>query len=71
MVMGPTGLGDMTEMQQMMPMPRNSIAMRGGDGPYGPIDMGGMFTVVKIRDDIDYAHDPGWYGKGPRAHRVS
>jgi len=61
MVMGTNGMGDMTEMQQMMPLPRNSIPMLGGAGPYGPIDMGGMFTVVKVRDSIDYGRDPGWY----------
>ncbi len=70
MVMGATGMGDMIEHQQRMAVPRNSIPMRGGDGPYGPIDMGGMFTVVKIRDDIDYGRDPDWYGAGPRASRV-
>ncbi len=61
MVMGTTGMGEMSEMQQMMAAPRNSIAMRGGDGPFGSIDMGGMFTVVKIREQIDYDRDPGWY----------
>ncbi len=71
MVMGPTGMGDMSEMQGMMPTPRNSIAMLGGAGPYGTIDMGGMFTIVKIRDDIDYGRDPGWYSSGPRAYRVN
>jgi hypothetical protein len=60
----------MAEMEQMVATPRNSIPMRGGAGPYGPIDMGGMFTLVKIRDDMDYARDPGWYTAGPRAHRV-
>jgi len=68
MVMGTTGLGEMSEMQ--MGAPRNSIPMLGGDGPYGTIDMGGMFTIVKIRDDMNYTHDPGWYSKGPRAKRV-
>ncbi|MCU1245220.1 MAG: sufI [Acidobacteria bacterium] len=72
MVMGTTGMGDMTEMQQMMATPRNSIAMRGGPGPYGAIDMGGMFTVVKIRERLDYARDPGWYEqpRGTSAWRV-
>jgi len=72
MIMGTTGMGDMTEMQQMMATPRNSIAMRGGDGPYGAIDMGGMFTVVKIRESIDYDRDPGWYKqpRGTSAYRV-
>jgi FtsP/CotA-like multicopper oxidase with cupredoxin domain len=72
MVMGTTGMGDMSEMQGMMATPRNSIAMRGGDGPYGAIDMGGMFTVVKIREHIDYNRDPGWYEQpqGTSAWRV-
>ena len=65
MVMGTNGMGDMAEHQQMMALPRNSIPMRGGVGPYGPIDMGGMFTIVKIREDLDYERDPGWY-KQPR-----
>lgn len=65
MVMGTGGMGEMTEHQSMMAMPRNSISMRGGVGPYGPIDMGGMFTIVKIRDDIDYGRDPGWYDRPP------
>ncbi len=72
MVMGTTGMGDMSEMQQMTATPRNSIAMRGGPGPYGAIDMGGMFTIVKIRDDMDYGRDPGWYEqpRGTSAYRV-
>jgi FtsP/CotA-like multicopper oxidase with cupredoxin domain len=72
MVMGTTGMGDMAEHQQMMATPRNSIPMRGGEGPYGPIDMGGMFTLLKIRDDMDYARDPGWYHqpRGTSAWRV-
>ena len=72
MMMGTNGLGDMSEMQQMMAMPRNSITMRGGEGPYGTIDMGGMFSVVKIREHIDYDRDPGWYQqpRGTSAYRV-
>jgi hypothetical protein len=35
--------------------------MRGGDGPHGIIDMGGMFTLVKIRDRLPGDADPGWY----------
>jgi hypothetical protein len=72
MVMGATGMGDMAEHQQMMAVPRNSIPMRGGEGPYGPIDMGGMFTVIKIRDGMDYGRDPGWYQqpRGTSAYRV-
>ena len=61
MVMGPTGMGDMSEMQGMMPIPRNAIPMRGGVGPYGPIDMGGMFTIIKVREGLTGYDDPGWY----------
>ena len=60
MSMGQAGMGEMAEMQGM-PVPRNSIPMRGGQGPYGAIDMGGMFTVLKVRERVAGAGDPGWY----------
>src|SRR6058998_1428875 len=59
MTMGSTGMGEMAEMG--MAVPRNSIPMVGGKGPFGPIDMGGMFTVLKVRDGITSFDDPGWY----------
>jgi len=61
MVMGTSGMGGMSAHLPMMGVPRNSIPMKGASGPYGEIEMGGMFTVLKIRDDIDYNKDPGWY----------
>jgi len=57
MTMGSTGMGDMMEMSQ----PDNSISMLGGDGPFGMIDMGGMFTILKVRDKLTGDKDPGWY----------
>jgi FtsP/CotA-like multicopper oxidase with cupredoxin domain len=59
MTMGQDGMGEMGDMG--MPVPRNSIPMRGGKGPHGYIDMGGMFTVVKVREQLDSYADPGWY----------
>jgi hypothetical protein len=59
MTMGETGMGAMADMS--MPIPRNSIPMVGGAGPFATIDMGGMFTVVKVRDDLTSYDDPGWY----------
>jgi len=59
MTMGDTGMGAMTDMR--MAGPANSIAMRGTRGPFGTIDMGGMFTVIKVRDDLATYDDPGWY----------
>ena len=60
MVMGDTG-GSMGEME--MPLPDNTLPMMTGAGPYGPIEMGGMFTTVKIREGLarDDYKDPGWY----------
>jgi manganese oxidase len=44
-----------------MPLPRNSVPMMGAAGPFGYIDMGGMFTIVKVRDKLPPSGDPGWY----------
>ena len=57
MTMGATGMGDMHKMT----LPDNSITMLGGDGPFGLIDMGGMFTIVKVRKKLTGDTDPGWY----------
>ena len=57
MTMGHTGMGDMMRMQ----LPDNSISMLGGDGPFGLIDMGGMLTVLKVRDKLTGDNDPGWF----------
>ncbi|WP_437781470.1 multicopper oxidase family protein [Sorangium sp. So ce1097] len=59
MTMGTTGMGGMGEMH--MPIPPNSLPMRGGAGPFSYIDMGGMFTIVKVRDEPDKADPNGWY----------
>jgi len=44
-----------------MPVPKNSIPMLGGKGPYDSITMGGMFTLVKVRDTLQSDADPGFY----------
>ena len=65
MVMGDKGMADMGAME--MPLPDNTLPMMTGQGPFGPMEMGGMFTAVKVRDDIrpgDY-RDPGWYRHPP------
>ncbi len=65
MAMGESGMAehqDHTDMGHMQG-PENTLAMMAGKGPYGNIEMGGMFTVVKVRDDVqpgDFT-DPGWY----------
>lgn len=59
MTMGTTGMGDMASMR--MDAPANSIPMLGGKGQFGVIDMGGMFTLVKVREQINGFDDPGDY----------
>ncbi len=54
-------MGGMSDHSEQMATPENSIAMMGRDGPYGTIDMGGMFTVLKVRENLTSYADPGWY----------
>ena len=63
MTMGETGMGDMGEMG--MAVPPNSIPMVGGQTPLGYITMGGMFTILKVRDGMQGYEDPGWYKHPP------
>jgi hypothetical protein len=54
--------------------PENTLPMMGGQGPFGNMEMGGMFTVVKVRDSLPGGYaDPGWYAHpaGTQARRVS
>ena len=69
MTMGQTGMGDMMTMGR----PHNSISMVGGDGPFDQIDMGGMFTIVKVRIKLTAASASGWYDhpKGTVADEAS
>ena len=57
MSMGQTGMGDMMAMGR----PRNSISMVGGKGPFDEIDMGGMFTLVKVRKQLTEKSAAEWY----------
>jgi FtsP/CotA-like multicopper oxidase with cupredoxin domain len=61
MAMGQTGMGDMMEMGR----PRNTLPMMTGQGQFGSVDMGGMFTVVKVREGITSYADPGFYKHPP------
>jgi hypothetical protein len=64
MQMGSDGMHDMAAMQ--MKLPNNTLPMMSGRGPFGPIMMGGMFTVLKVREGLkDYETDPGWYKHPP------
>lgn len=65
MVMGERGMADMGEME--MERPENTFPMMTGTGPFGPLEMGGMFTTLKVRRNQaagDY-RDPGWFRQPP------
>ncbi|MCP5234322.1 MAG: copper oxidase [Zoogloeaceae bacterium] len=81
MLMGERGMADMGAME--MPLPDNTLPMMTGLGPFGPVEMGGMFTVLKVRRDQapgdyrappDFVHPPGtvsspWRGQTPEPSR--
>ena len=65
MPMGSNGGAEMSEME--MALPDNTLPMMTGTGQFGPIEMGGMFSVVKVREGLasgDYK-DPGPYKNPP------
>lgn len=64
MTMGQDGMGEMGRHIGMghMDVPDNSLPMVGAEGPYDYITMGGMFTILKVRDQLPAdGSDPGWY----------
>jgi manganese oxidase len=77
MAMGRDGMAEHQNHGEMgmLPGPENTLPMMMGQGPYGNLEMGGMFTVVKVRDDVVQGSytDPGWYRapEGTTARRVS
>jgi len=72
MAMGETGMAEHAKHAEHMPGVPNTLPMMTGTGPFGPIEMGGMFTVVKIRGDLESYADPGWYDypKGTVAYKA-
>jgi manganese oxidase len=76
MAMGESGMSEHATHAQNghMKGPENTLPMMQGTGPFGNLEMGGMFTVLKVRDEVaaDY-RDPGWYQhpRGTLARRVS
>jgi manganese oxidase len=70
-LMGINGMGEMFQMygeNRMMGMelkfPPN-LSPIGNPGPFGVIELGGMFTVFKVRDHLTDYGDPGWYRHPP------
>ncbi len=75
MAMGKAGMAEHQDHTQSghMPGPENTLPMMGGLGPFGNLEMGGMFTVLKVRERLANGYaDPGWYEhpQGTVAYRV-
>jgi FtsP/CotA-like multicopper oxidase with cupredoxin domain len=72
MPMDGAGMSDMGSMQ--MALPKNTLPMMSGAGAFGPAEMGGMFSLIKIREKLDGTkyYDPGKYDHpaGTVAHDV-
>lgn len=73
MAMGRDGMAEHAEHAEHLTGPPNTLPMMTGRGPHGPLEMGGMFTVLKVRDELVPGTDPGWYRQpaGTSAWRVS
>ena len=64
MAMGADGMGDMGDMG--MKVPPNSLPMVGAPGQHDYITMGGMFNILKVREELPAdGSDPGWYKSKP------
>jgi hypothetical protein len=64
MTMGANGMAEHGEHIDAghVEVPVNSIPMRGANGPFDYIAMGGLLTILKVRDEVaSYDRDPGWY----------
>lgn len=67
MTMGTDGMSSHVEHMLMghIDTPANSAAMEGMWTQYGFTGMGGMFTIVKVRDELDGVDPDGWYQHPP------
>ncbi|MDH7943134.1 copper oxidase [Pseudohongiella sp. SYSU M77423] len=73
----PMGEHGMSEHQMHIDMghmqgPENTLPMMGGMGPFGSMEMGGMFTLIKVRDQGEDLDPAGWFSipEGTQARRV-
>ncbi|MEO8198475.1 MAG: copper oxidase [Thermoanaerobaculia bacterium] len=61
MAMGDSGMAEHAEHAKFHPLPENTLPMMTGEGQFGPLEMGGMFTVFKVREGLESYADPGWF----------
>lgn len=71
-LMNINGMGDMfemygqaeNEMKHNIKLPEN-VSPIGSPGPFGVIELGGMFTILKVREGLTNNMDPQWYQHPP------
>jgi hypothetical protein len=63
MTHGRTGMAEHGQHVEMghVRVPENSIPMVGAQGPFDYMTMGGMATVLMVRDNLRSYDHPGWY----------
>lgn len=67
-IMNVNGMGEMFEMygskrmeMEHRPSVPSNLSPIGNPGPFGVIELGGMFTILKVREGLTSYVDPGWY----------
>lgn len=65
MAMGEKGMDEHQDHAKHMAGPENTLPMMAGVGQFGNIGMGGMFTVMKVRDQLKPGDENGWYDNPP------
>lgn len=73
MAMGESGMAEHQEHTDMghMPGPENTLPMMMGEGRYGKLEMGGMFSMIRVRDQLGAQADLYAAPDGTQARKVS
>jgi hypothetical protein len=53
-----------------MPGPENTLPMMMGEGLFGKLEMGGMFSMIRVRDQLGEVADMYQPPAGTQAQRV-
>lgn len=72
MAMGEKGMAEHQVHTDMghMPGPENTLPMMMGEGRYGKLEMGGMFSMIRVRDSLGDKADLYQAPKGTQAKKV-
>jgi manganese oxidase len=73
MAMGESGMAEHQLHTDMghMPGPENTLPMMMGEGRYGKLEMGGMFSMIRVRDELGDQADFYEAPTGTQARKVS